>query len=364
MRFATWIQALALGISTQVTAFETPQACVDLQPGQSRDIDLPYQHSPTGLPMSYKVSRLDDKNYQIAVPVDIHGPEDLVVAMKSRVKNCLARSSYALLGPHGEKINLKIVEPAEASELTPHRIDISTLSRDTSTQFSFSPFTTDCPAITHEVMHMLGLVDEYPEPSLSVYRDSNNQMNYSWQNVGARAYDCRALGPKDSVMYQQDNAYKKANLPLLTIDCVCKTRACKEALRALKNQPADVLMNVRSCPAGSDENIHQNISDFDLGDAAGATFPAVDQMTIVLGNPKHPTASLLYPGEFNAIIHPGCAQNRLFYTCASNAYVTSIEHNGMGCYPETPSDKTACEAGTWLTEDLFTGPHSSTPANN
>jgi hypothetical protein len=39
--------------------------------------------------------------------------------------------------------------------------------------------------------------------------------------------------------------------------------------------------------------------------------------------------SILEPAQFLAITRPGCEENKLYYACAANAYVTSIEHDKL-----------------------------------
>jgi hypothetical protein len=106
--------------------------------------------------------------------------------MMNRVRNCLEISRPGLRGPNGAQLNIIAVDAAQAARMgdfAPPAINIDIIEpgvRGRAEEYS-SDF--NCATIVHELLHFLGLCDEYI--------DGGDDVNAS---------SCRALGPANSVM--------------------------------------------------------------------------------------------------------------------------------------------------------------------
>jgi len=107
-------------------------------------------------------------------------------AMMDRVRSCLDLARPGLRGPGGAQLNIIAVDAVQAramGNIAPPAINISIIEpgvRGRAEEYS-SDF--NCATIVHELLHFLGLCDEYIEGG---------------GDVNASA--CRALGPSNSIM--------------------------------------------------------------------------------------------------------------------------------------------------------------------
>ena len=230
---------------------------------------------------SYTVRREPDGSFLIPLNLafladeDYDGdiPRDEVPAhYKNKVQECLKKANSKMLGPNGEQLKMVIQSPpaGSACEATkPKTIKVG--PRDFRSYMSKYESNIDCPTITHEILHLLGLCDEYKETSSgfyvspdtgeikesSVYEKPDNE-----NDKFIFAYDCR-VASKNSIMSDQYERW----------DNVFKDQAQES-----KNK------------------------------------------------------SLLSPGQFNSILYGGCpSKNKLFNECADLAYKTSVEEGNENC---------------------------------
>lgn len=136
----------------------------------------------------YLLKRVSEDTYDVVFNLNFTKDESATVEpseMLERVQRCLAISSNSLFNSANKKIRLLAVSPDVASEMNPRppKIDITiTKPKDRgNAQLYASDF--NCATITHELLHFLGLCDEYQaDPA----RTEESQ--------------CRALGPNNSIM--------------------------------------------------------------------------------------------------------------------------------------------------------------------
>lgn len=254
--------------------------CLPLPVGQSRIINAEDNSSPTLVKQKYRLSRTAAKEFQVDINMSFT-PADKDVEMKKHVQKCMDKTNGKLLGPDSQKLTLKLTNdsavPSNGIEVMPEGHRSNSLQWETG---------IDCETVTHEMMHLLGLVDEYQEKWLgNVYHPDTGQISRYEDGPGEKGskyetvFNCRVHGPDNSLMSHQGDAFTAVNGKFLGL---FKTRN-----------------------------------------------------------------TLLYPAQFNAIAFPGCmSKNKTYYLCSRYAYETSNAHYGGGCSSGKP---TACQDGkTWL----------------
>jgi hypothetical protein len=307
-----------------------PIACVDLAPNQTQLVN----HSETSLPARYYLSRLADQNgrpvYHARIPVQFRTPHNtadspLASQLLSRANDCLNVIAPMLNGPNGERLTIELAPPV-SGEIGPFQIEIWTTPVRGHSQLWNASW--QCPEITHEVFHLMGEVDEYRE----------TQMN---------AYDCRELGPDDSLMSAPWSAFAAASPMIDFVQCQCggpDGLACPAAV--------DPGGEPLSCPPGTVEHTVQRLAKWsaDLRPAT-AQWASADPSHIRFLRTSAPgRPSLLFPAEFAMLISPGCQDSKplvkTFYQCARDAYRSTGQ--GKGCVPDEPTE---CSNGatTWIT---------------
>jgi hypothetical protein len=159
-------------------------------------------------------------------------------------------------------------------------------------------------------------------------------------------YNCRALGPGDSMMSNQNDAYAavKAHDILMTCSCSADDHACGKAIAKAVTDKAT------ACPAGSTRGEVTEPAGKGNG-LVGGSVGWDGKVGRVITSTFQPAKrdSLLLPAQFRAITQPGCRSvNRNYYDCASQAYVTSRGNfGGASCATDLPL---ACRGGVadWL----------------
>lgn len=148
----------------------TPKICQSspLQIGQTLKFYRPYTW--TGLSSSHAIKKIDRDKYQATLNLNFieqgeAGTEN-ALKMKEQVLECIKHANKVIQGPDGETLKIKIIDPETALTMdpsdVPEKLDINVLPpKYPSNMLNFS--TMDCANITHEVFHMMGLVDEYDD---------------------------------------------------------------------------------------------------------------------------------------------------------------------------------------------------------
>lgn len=196
--------------------------CKDLAPGEHKVFRKDSaDYYGTG---HYLLKRTRDGNYQAVVNVNFKtgGGSMSPQAMLERSKNCLDIASPHMKGPDGKRIQFAVLSPSEAARLPadqrPEPYDITIEPAGHGTDAASYAQNVDCATITHEMLHLLGLCDEYKEDRAK-YGDM---------------WNCRVVTKAPSIMRELstfNDAVGKAT------NCNCSSATCK------------AIMN------GSDENI-------------------------------------------------------------------------------------------------------------
>lgn len=182
-------------------------ACLELKPGESKVVTW-REGSPSGVGGNYSLKKRSDGGFDVAISMKIRSDEPNATMMMERVQNCIKDVTPYLKGPRGEELNLQILSPTQTMQLpSSQRPPVNEIqiqpanTRSNSVSYSAN---IDCPTITHEVLHLLGLCDEY--------------------SGVADGFTCRATPKIASIMSSQREAFKKV-IPE-THTCECKEKTC------------------------------------------------------------------------------------------------------------------------------------------
>ena len=178
-------------------------SCKKLNPGEEKTV-----FSNTGITdIPYKINRELDGSYNVPLFLNFSADEDYdgPVAREKvpdhymqKAQKCLMEASQKMLGPNGEKLKINIQQAPNQSNLcnTQKVRNIAIGSKSFRSNMEKYAADVDCSIITHEVLHLLGLPDEYKEEYDGYYVHSetgeiNNakagDKNYRFQS----AHDCR-----------------------------------------------------------------------------------------------------------------------------------------------------------------------------
>ena len=261
-------------LSNWLDTLDQIDQCSDPEPGQKKRI-----YSGTGLDASYTVMRNpDDDTYSIPLNLkfsaddDYDGdtPRDQVPEYyMQKVQKCLDRANEKMLGPDGEKLKIVIQAPAEEDIDNCDDSDIKEIKiGSTEHRSNAGKYEADinCLGITHEVLHLLGLCDEYEEKLIGYFEDPK---------IGDRL-STRDMTWEEIEKFRLDERYGFKS------EYGCRPVAAN---------------NIMS----NDRDRWYNVFGSGIND------------------------SLLSPGQFNAILYGSCEKrNKLFNECSQLAYKTDF----------------------------------------
>lgn len=146
--------------------------------------------------------------------------------MLNKVKNCLAVAGRNIRGPRGEKLTIRALSPSETEALLPRaeRPRVGEINiRPSGIAIDSANFTgeADCATITHEVLHHMGLCDEYKETRTDLY--------YGMSRARSEEWSCRVVPTRPSIMKHHVEAFRAAVAKKFTCECV--NAACTTALQ-------------------------------------------------------------------------------------------------------------------------------------
>lgn len=298
-----------------------------------------------------------------------------------KARKCLANVQDKLIGPNGERLEIKLYDDVKNETSIKNapppkvRVEIAKSEiRDHSKKWSPN---SDCSTIIHELFHLIGLADEYEEVSSGVRVEKDGLVKWVEKDATIADYNCRAIGPKDSVMNSPQAAIKSVSPGKAIMTCQCTNvmmgmvggaggfggvgiggmpggaipaltedykkefekqmaetakRMEEEKIKCLKILES-ISVNSDRCPVGTIKNVEDitysewESNQFYRDRIEKAEKREIDPMMMartVRVAPKEEKESLLYPGQFRAITEPGCfSSNRTYYLCSREAYRTS-----------------------------------------
>lgn len=191
--------------------------CADLNPGDHKV----FEHKEFYSTGDYLLRRKPDGTYQVALNVKFKQSEGATVTaeqMLTRAKGCLQNASYGMKGPNGEKMEFMVLTPEETAQLPasqrPRTRNVSVEGPTYGTNAASYNQDVGCSTITHEMLHLLGLCDEYLE----------TRTQYASNN-----WTCRIVTKAPSIM-RDLSVYDQA-LPK-TVSCDCSGKLCASVMKS------------------------------------------------------------------------------------------------------------------------------------
>ena len=260
--------------------------CLDINPGEEKTVH-PAESDANASP--YVLKRDPDGGYSIDFPIefsideDYDGPypkEKAPDRYREIIQKCLKEAGEMMFGPKGERLTISISRPRSPKNQNGAKGQcpkgktkarhIAIGSKDHRSDAYKYESDIDCEVITHEILHLTGLCDEYKEQARGFYMDPETE------NVVGASFGKNTIERANSVGYQFKPAY----------DCRVTTK------NSIMSNPWERWNNVRE------------------------------------GQNK----SLLTPGQFQSILYGGCSEkNGLFNECSRLAYQSS-QTDGEECF--------------------------------
>lgn len=337
-------------------------SCEKLAIGAHRDVVATSHSSPTSVSHAYRLRRVGEKDFEAELTLEFSQDgisdsklRELNTKMIERTNACLRTANRALTGPAGETLKVKVAAQSSNPQSDPPKSAVKInpqLKRANSAEWSEA---LPCTTIVHEVMHLLGLCDEYRESSSGYVRIRNPQTGaeeLKRVDDGAEIplYDCRAKGPDDSLMSAHWTAYA-ATFPAQSERLYCTSNTCKETLRkqvGIEKINIQALCKKIGCAIGVPRSAWDTHLD-STNEPRNGLIEDSDGFAMITGVELPPKRSLLYPSQLRSILEPGCTSNLNYYLCAAEAYRTSKESDpsGQGCQ-FTPR-RASCQSEDWVT---------------
>lgn len=168
---------------------------------------------------NYTLKKKQDGNYQAILNVKFQQNAGATVTadeMLKRSQKCLALAAPHMKGQDGKTIELVVLPPAEINKLPkdeqPKEYKVTVEGKDYGTNAGGYASDVDCGVIAHEMLHLLGLCDEYLE----------DRPQYASNN-----WTCRVVTKAPSVM-RDTRAFDQAVGS--AVNCDCSTQNCKAVM--------------------------------------------------------------------------------------------------------------------------------------
>ena len=128
-----------------------------------------------------------------------------------KMRNCMRQFSPYMLGPSGEKLNIEVLDmnTQNISREAQHSISIQS-SQGRSSGVSYES-DINCEVMTHEMLHLLGLKDEYPEMHTGHFVNPRDGHIKSYDPSYPRYnFDCRVI-QENSIMSHHWERFDSVN---------------------------------------------------------------------------------------------------------------------------------------------------------
>lgn len=147
--------------------------CSELSIGQTKLVNYEHSESPTSLEHKYIIERVGTNEYKLKLNLKFQENtlwpmenSELDKTIRRNINNCLDEINPRLKGPDNVSLNIEILEPNSENKKKYKKIESVITVSDTPVKREHSHFyslQSSCPVIIHELLHLMGLVDEYTE---------------------------------------------------------------------------------------------------------------------------------------------------------------------------------------------------------
>jgi hypothetical protein len=204
---ACWSEGSAdftLGLASLGRSIHLAGQCIQPQVGESPRL---VSTQATGLAAHFLLSRPSEEEHLAQLNLRF-SPSDRDAEFRERATFCLDGFQDNLLGPNGQRLRIEL--PQDASSLPAALASTLITIQPDDYRANSSNWDADinCSTILHELLHLLGLVDEYEERWLGYHHGADGGLVKATleSDPGLSEYGCRSLGPVDSIMSNQDLA--------------------------------------------------------------------------------------------------------------------------------------------------------------
>ena len=152
--------------------------CQDILPGEKK---LVVSGTEEKMNPSYTLHKEEDGSYSVLLALDFFAhssysgevsSEEVPSYYMKKVQSCLKDANSKFFGPKGEKVKI-LVSPvsygSKDQDCDPILTTVAIKGKDFRSNSVEYASDIACPAITHEILHLLGLPDEYPETARGYY---------------------------------------------------------------------------------------------------------------------------------------------------------------------------------------------------
>jgi hypothetical protein len=209
------------GIETLLALAQNAQAINECTPLQMNKWKRVSGTSAYGTSINYSLNK-SAAGIRVAINIDFKQaaapsePADKTVSnetMLARARGCMEAVGGIIKGPTGEPMKFDLITPAEAARMPSAvrpRANNVTIDHAVDVRSNSGNYAHDvgCPTIVHEVLHLVGLCDEYPG-------ESDGKL-------------CRAVPKQNNVMGDTFEAFN-ASVPR-RVTCECTSEACAAAI--------------------------------------------------------------------------------------------------------------------------------------
>ncbi len=235
------------GIEDFLRVVNQPDVCEDLNNSESKLMTFD-DHS-------YFLKRKENGDYEAILNInfDFQSGSQSSDGMLQKVRACMNSNTPFMLGPdHKSHLQISIKTPQEIESelpigLRPETKTIHVVRKNFFDGTGIAGNTEnfkedfDCPGITHEFFHHLGMADEYPDRRTQI--DPNT--GKAWKDL----YSCRIIPKYPSIMNDTWNAYAKGTRSKKV--CECKSEGCSNLMNATDTDSAN-LRGIMNSPLAPD----------------------------------------------------------------------------------------------------------------
>lgn len=339
--------------------------CQPSPTGTSLVIDDKEKPSPSGLPRKFILRKKDDSTYQVQLNLKfleddfLRQMKDLVTEaetpkeaqMRNRVNYCLKQVNPYLKGPNNQRLEISLTD-RKSNDPNVKKIETPiVVGEGNDFQVNSLAYKSDsgCLVILHEILHRLGLVDEYIE-----IRDKLANGNK------LKSRDCRILGSPSSIMNnaalstEKDFINRPKFITVSGVVCQClDVNSCSKPDTSMNCDQPGYKKEFRRIEVVENADLKSFATllgaNFSNGIMGKLPAPAKVLSMKMVKYDSVPTESFLLPAHFRYITLPLCKKDNYKYaTCASRSNNgTTSGFLGIGkTICENPP--TFCSNGEWL----------------
>lgn len=178
--------------------------CTPMRDNETRDINI-----NKAIGGRYRLRKLRGNEFQVSLKIKLtdgntgHTNTPRTNEVFERMNSCFQEHQDQFRGPEGELLSFRF-ERADGEDKSAR--DVHTIRVHEQYERANSgnyPQSITCATIIHEVMHLLGLVDEYHEHARGFVVRPSGAVEHVTEDAHVADYNCRVVGPSDSLMNNQ-----------------------------------------------------------------------------------------------------------------------------------------------------------------